>query len=77
MPDPAVKLRPWCSPSEGEQTELMLARQSVLDGEALTCSFVRELERMQAFPKERGMSERGMSITEAGIRSPRRRESRA
>jgi len=47
----------------------MLAYQPVLDAEALTCSFERKLERMQAFLKTRGVS-----ITEAEIRAPRRRE---
>ena len=71
MTDPA-ELRPWSALSEREQTELMLAYQPVLDTEALTCSFERKLERMQAF-----LETRGVSITEAEIRSPRRREARA
>jgi hypothetical protein len=66
MSQPA-NLRPWSSLSESEQTELMLAYQPVLDTEALTCSFERKLERMQAF-----LATRGVSITEAEIRSPRR-----
>jgi len=47
----------------------MLAYQPVLDAETLTCSFERKLERMQAFLKRCGVS-----ITEAEIRAPRRRE---
>ena len=70
MSHPA-ELRPWSSLSESEQTELMLAHQPVLDAEALTCSFERKLERMQAFLKTRGVS-----ITEAEIRSPRRRDAK-
>ncbi len=50
----------------------MLAYQPVLDTEALTCSFERKLERMQAF-----LETRGVSITEAEIRSPHRRDVRA
>ncbi len=66
MPHPA-KLRPWSSFSDSEQAELMLAYQPVLDGEAPTCSFDRKLERTEAF-----LRSRGVSITEAEIRSPRR-----
>ena len=69
MPDAAAKLRPWSSLSEGEQTELMLAYQPVVDTEALTCGFDRKLERMQAF-----LRTGGVSITEEEIRSPRRRK---
>jgi hypothetical protein len=69
---PAAKLRPLFSLGESEQTELLLAYQRVLDKKALTCSFEQKLERMQAFLKVRGVS-----ITEAEIRSPRLRESRA
>ena len=65
----SAELRPWSSLSESERTQLMLAYQPVLDAEALTCSFERKLERMQAFLKTRGVS-----ITEAEIRAPRRRE---
>ena len=60
MPDAAAKLRPWSSLGEVERTELMLAYPPVLDTEALTCSFERKLERMQAF-----LTTRGVSITEA------------
>ncbi len=63
----STRLRPWSSLSEDERTELMLAYQPVLDTEALTCSFERKLERMQAF-----LATRGVSISEAEIRSPRR-----
>ena len=70
MSGPA-ELRPWSSLSESEQTELMQAYQPVLDTEAPTCSFERKLERMKAFLKARGVS-----ITEAEIRAPRRREAR-
>ncbi len=45
----------------------MLAYQPACDGEALTCSFDRKLERMPVF-----LTSRGVSITEAEIRSPRR-----
>ncbi len=68
MTSPA-ELRPWSSLSESEQTELMLAYQPVLDAQALTCSFEQKLERMRAF-----LETRGVSITEAEIRAPRRRE---
>ncbi len=67
----STRLRPWSSLSEDERTELMLAYQPVLDTEALTCSFERKLERMQAF-----LATRGVSITEAEIRSPRRERAR-
>ena len=62
-----AELRPWSSLGEGERTELMLAYQPVLDGEARTRSFDRKLKRMQAF-----LRTRGLSITEAEIRLPRR-----
>ncbi len=68
MADPH-QLRPWSLLSESEQAELLLAYQSVLDTEALTCSFDRKLERMQSF-----LGMRGVSITEEEIRSPRRRK---
>ena len=70
MHDAAAKLRPWSSLSEVERTELMLAYPPVLDTEALTCSFERKLERMQAF-----LATRGVSITEAETRSPCRERS--
>jgi hypothetical protein len=62
-----AELRPWSSLGEVERTELMLACQPALGGEAPTCSFDRKLERMQAF-----LRTRGVSITEAEIRSSRR-----
>jgi hypothetical protein len=66
--NPSAELRPWSSLSESERIELMLAYEPVLDAEARTCSFELKLERMQAFLKTRGVS-----ITEAEIRSPRPR----
>ncbi len=68
MADPA-ELRPWSSLSESEQTDLLIAYQPALDGEAPTCSFDRKLARMQAF-----LRTRSVSIAEAEIGSPRRRE---
>jgi len=62
-----AELRPWSSLSECERTRLIIAYQPELDKEALTCSFDRKLERMQAFLKARGVS-----IAEAEIRSPPR-----
>jgi hypothetical protein len=72
MPDPAGRLRPWSALSESEQTELTLAYQPLLDGEALTRGLERKLGRMQVF-----LEARGASITEGEIRSAPRRESRA
>lgn len=62
-----AELRPWSLLGEGERTELMLAHQPACDGEALTCSFDRKLQRMRVF-----LRTRGAWMTEAEIRSPRR-----
>ncbi len=70
MGSPA-RLRPGSSLSESEQTDLMLARQPVLETEAPTCSFERKLERMQAL-----LEARGVLIAEDEIRSPRRRKTK-
>ncbi len=67
MNEPSFKLRPWSTLGEEERTRLQTEYQQVLDCESGTCSFEIKLDRMQ-----RWLAERGVSITEAEIRQPRR-----
>lgn len=61
------ELRPWSSLGEAEQARLLADYQPVLDSEAPTCSFETKLARMQTW-----LGQRGVSISEAEIRRPRR-----
>lgn len=58
-------LRAWSTLTDGERSLLLAAYQPVLDCQGPTCSFEVKLIRMQAW-----LAERGISITEAEIRSP-------
>ena len=66
MSVPTSELRPWTL-SEEERIRLQTEYQPVLDCESGNCSFETRLARMQ-----RWLAERGVSITEAEIRRPRR-----
>jgi len=56
----------WSPLSDTERTELLMAYQPVADCEKLTCSFDKKLKRMQPW-----LAERGVTISEAGHRTPR------